>query len=514
MQIARLTLNGINLDIDPVDLPPDVWSGSENMGPRPNGMERAPGYVEVYEPPLFAPYFLLYSPQITVPHWIYAGLNNVAVIDEAGAHTDITPTPAPQPIAANGWTGGNLNGIACINSIANPPYFWHDGLGGAAQALPGQRSASTRYRILRPFKYHLIGLGVITATTDLPDELHWSDAADPGQVPATWVPGPDNEAGDNVLSDENGAIIDGLALRDAFYIYKEDSVYEMTYVGGSSVFRFRKVFGTTGVLAANCIVRVGGSHVVLGNGDIYQHDGQNMKSIVDARVKEAFFAGIDNTAYATSFVCYNEPRNEVWFCVPAEGATAPNVAMVWNVTTDEIGYTVIPTADYGAPGIVTDDGSGIAVDDWDTDTQSWADDITVWNGKEFSAVEDVILLADAVNSKLYLTNTGTTKNGQGYSSGVTRLGLDLGSPGREKGIRRIWPKINAPADTVFNLRLFNQRSPAADQSQIVNRSFTNGPDGVAVNGNARYMGIEISTQESVAWDISGFDVEFSDQGHF
>lgn len=508
MQYIRVSMLGVNIDVDPIDLPPDTWTELSSMVARPSGMHRARGYTPYYGTPLFPPYHVMYSPQLGEPTWIYCGLTQVARIDPAGLHLDITPA-GMEEVGENDWTGGNLNGIAVINTIENPAYYWYSGQGQAAE-LPGLRP-NTNYYVMRPFKYHLIGLGV--AGSGYGDQLHWSDAADPGQVPSTWVPAPDNEAGDNILADEDGAIIDGRALRDSFYIYKQSSVYEMTYIGGNDVFRFRKVFGSTGILARNCVVRVKGTHVVLGNGDIYQHDGQNTQSICDGVLRRGFFDSIDSDNYEASFVIYLEAAEEVWFCVPTTGNAKPNLALVWNVTTQKFGYRAIPSLDFAGVGIIAE--SGVESDAiWEGDEQAWDDDTTRWTQTNISYTEDAVLIASADDVQLYQGNSGTTFAGESYRSLVGRLGLDLEDSSREKAIRRLWPRINAPEGTEFTLELFNQRDPMAGPEQVYVGTFQPGTDGVAVNVNTRYLGMRIYTEASVDWNISGVDIGYMTQGYF
>jgi hypothetical protein len=507
---ARVSMLGVNVDIDPADLPPSVWSDVTNMVPKSLGMTRARGYEAFYGTPLAPPFFVLYTPQAEEVTWLYAGSITLTTINQTGVHTDRTPAGMVATAGGN-WTGGNLNGIAVVNAPQNPPYYWRAGM-ALALPLPGLRS-NTQYRALRPFKYHLVGMGVVGTGGNLAEAVHWSNAADPGEIPNTWVPAPDNEAGDNILADEDGDIIDGMALRDSFYIYKQDSVYEMTYIGGNEVFRFRKVFATVGVLAKNCIARVQGTHVVLGNGDVYQHDGQNQKSLMEGIVREKFFSTLDDAYYKNSFVVYLEALDEVWFCVPTTGNTRANLCAVWHVTTGKWGYRTIPPTDHGATGIIGQ-LSGAVSEPWDSDTGTWNTDTTAWVDQSLSITEDSLLLASSQPSQLYKGNSGTTADGVAYSSQVSRLGLSLEDPSREKAIRRIWPRLNAPTGTTFTLELFNQRDTRDGQEVLGSVNFQTGNEGVAVNVNARYLGLKISTEESVDWNITGFDIEYMPQGFF
>lgn len=507
---TRTTPIGVNLDQDPVELNGSAYQVLENMVPRVGKMARARGYEEIWTPPLFPPQYLLFTPQLGAQVWLYAGTSNIATVDALGQHTDRTPLVFPNPVAANGWTGGNLNGIAVVNALENEPHYWFQGQ-ALATILPGLRPLH-RYQIMRPFKYHLIGLGYNDGFNDIQDGIQWSDAADPGQIPQTWVPAQDNEAGDNILADENGAIIDGYALRDGFFIYKQNSVYEMSYVGGNEVFRFSKVFGTTGVLTRNCIARVKGSHVVLGNGDIYQHDGQNIRSLISGKLGEQFFNAIDDENFEASFVAYLEQTEEVWFCVPSIGNTRPNIALVWNVETDSFGYRDIPFSDFAAAGVVGFELGAQEV--WDTDDSAWDTDSTQWTENTLQTTQNALLIADASNSLLYLGDSTSTANGTAFSSNVGMWGLDLGEPNREKSVRRVWPRINAPEGMEFDVKVYSQSSPQAPVKLRQQITYTPDGSGLALDVNARYLGIEFGTIESLDWDVAGFDFEYYPRGRF
>ena len=81
-------------------------------------------------------------------------------------------------------------------------------------------------------------------------------------------------------------------------------------------------------------------------------------------------------------------------------------------------------------------------------------------------------------------------------------------------LRRVWPHINAPVDTLFTMTLFNQRSPMEALEQVYQTTFVVEAEGVPVTAKVRYMGIVIETDAQVDWDISGFDIEYQRRGHF
>jgi hypothetical protein len=376
--------------------------------------------------------------------------------------------------------------------------------------------AGTRYNIVRPHKYHLIGLGVVDGTGAYEDAVHWSDAADPGKIPQTWVPADDNEAGDNVLADETGKIVDGLSLRDSFFIYKQDAVYEMSYIGGNEVYRFNKVFSSTGALSKHCIARVKGTHVVLGAGDVYQHDGQNYRSLAEGRVRDAIFGVIDNENFTNAFVAYLESDDKVWICFPRQGSTWPDVALIWDPATDAFGIRDIKPCSHMASGVV---GPAVVGEDgdWDSDGEAWDDDTTIWLQETLKQSDDSLAMADPVNTRFYVANTGATADGDSYTSGGTVTGLDLGDPSLLKGVRRIYPRIRGGQGATFNLRVLGQDTPGASFRSSPTYTFMLQDienSGVAVDMNARYIGLTMSTEDNQAWDITGFDVHYLPRGLF
>jgi hypothetical protein len=118
-------------------------------------------------------------------------------------------------------------------------------------------------------------------------------SADPGSLPQSWTPAPDHDAGDVLLADTAGKIVDGLPLRDVFVVYKEFSTYTISYVAGQYVFSARKLFLTSGIQSNNCITEINGEHWVLTSNDVIKHDGQNYQSVVSNKVRNKLIEGIN-----------------------------------------------------------------------------------------------------------------------------------------------------------------------------------------------------------------------------
>ena len=146
-------------------------------------------------------------------------------------------------------------------------------------------------------------------------QVRWSDEVEPGGAPNDWVPTDENKAGFVVLADTPGRIFDMVPLRDKMVIYKEDSIYFCEWVGGNSVFRFRKVTDFIGISTRDVVVEVNGIHYIQADDDCLMFDGTNVKSLLFGRMKNYFRA--DKTdklrLLRMSFTYFDKLRNEVVF---------------------------------------------------------------------------------------------------------------------------------------------------------------------------------------------------------
>lgn len=80
--------------------------------------------------------------------------------------------------------------------------------------------------------------------------VKWSSASDPNEVPFTWdETDPTSEAGEFLVPGAGESVVTGAILKDAFFLYKQNSVHSMTYTGGVYVFSFRQIFDGVGAIS-------------------------------------------------------------------------------------------------------------------------------------------------------------------------------------------------------------------------------------------------------------------------
>ena len=129
--------------------------------------------------------------------------------------------------------------------------------------------------------------GYESGSTKHPYTVRWSDEYEPTGVPQDYnIGSTTNLAGENVLSGNNGALVDQLTLNNSQIIYAERGVFAMDFIGAPLVFSFRELFSDDGILNRGAVASFPNGHLVVGNNDIYVHDGNQKQSIVDKRVRK------------------------------------------------------------------------------------------------------------------------------------------------------------------------------------------------------------------------------------
>lgn len=240
-------------------------------------------------------------------------------------------------------------------------------------------------QVLRGYQDFLVALNVTKAGVNTPSMVKWSDQALAGQVPSNWDATqaivPSTLAGENVLAEMQGPIIDGLALKSDFLIYGQDSVWSMTFTGdGTYPFDFRILFNTGGVLSQNCVVEVEGRHYVFGATNIYVHDGISLQTMQG--VTDRVFGEKTNTAQDPAFVCHDARHQCVLFCYQSQDATGMfcDRAAVYNYVYSTWSFVDLPNTPHAHYGSLAQypnwtAGPGVTWQDDQNNKATWQDDV-------------------------------------------------------------------------------------------------------------------------------------------
>ena len=525
MPLEAVRLSGL---VTPEDVPADVsdpgaWTEASGVNFREGIAERVAGWREIYDTTNEPPLHVINNYFDGSNYWLYASDDEINVTDEGGTHKDITPAAAPSTGAdSNIWTSCELNGLPVLNFGEDYPVYWGRDYGTptVCATLPDWPANYTA-KVMRAFKYYLVAMNIYGGGTTLPATVKWSDAAAQG-IPddgagTTWSATAENDSGELDLGATAEGINDGLALRDEMLICKAHSTYKLIYVGGVAVFGQRQFSATAGALAANCMAEYRGQMVTLADGDVWITDGQQMRSLVDRRVRRNLFSRLDVDNFTRSYVVAHPLKHEVWICIPETGATYPNLALVWNAETDKLSYRDINGGGSGiphmAPGNISE--SGLAKT-WTTITGTWATNTNKWS--DFNAAEPVNGLVgvefDAPN--LVLMDTGLTQDTGTINSRLRREGLDFGDREAVKLVTEFWPRITGPAGIQVNIRLGTQDAPEDAISWGASSVYTLGTDKfINTRTRGRLISVEIqSTDISGQWRCTGGDFKLMVAGRY
>ena len=346
-QLQEIAPSGLNRDLAPWAAP-DEWHRAEQIVFRRGYAQTIGRKVNIWNNwdgagvDLDGPDFLLNYYDGTLSYWLYGCADGVGVTDGA-SHKTITPGTFTTPLASDAWTGGLLGGVPFLNYGTDPACYW--GLDFATPTVMAAMADAPECAAMRPYRSVLVALDTSANTNngsiDASEEVvAWSKANDAGSVPSAagdWTPANSNIAGFAPLGPDGGLCIDGLQFRDSFLIGKNNGFWVMDLVGGNEVMAFRRLFQTGGVLARNCMAEVDGNVFVLTDSDIVVTDGNDVRSVVDRRLRQTIFDDLGEN-FARSWLAYNKQQREVWVAPVRTGEEYAHGVYIYDLDTDKWGY--------------------------------------------------------------------------------------------------------------------------------------------------------------------------------
>lgn len=530
VEINDLTTFGQINDIPAYQLPPEAWTLAENIRYTKDGCAVLDGWAQIYGTPGGAPHFALPVKSTSQSWWLYTSLTKAYVFDGV-SHTDITRTVGGDYTTNNtqDWNGIVFGGVPILNNGVDVPQYWATySTVTKLAALPNWPSTQ-RAKIIRNFGSYLVAFNITDTGVTYPHLVGWSSPADPGSVPATWnYADPTNEAGRNPLPDVNsGEIKEAKMLQNTMFIYKERSIWKMTYIGGQFIFDFDMFLEEVGILGPRCVCNdeKGLKHVVVTQDDIIIHNGNSVDSILTDRQRRNLFESLLNRETAeTSFIFLNRLKDEIWFCFPEQGQSVPTRALIWNYKKGKgaISY---------ASGItfrnaVVGDVEGAPTELWSTGTDTWDTDTGPWS----QFFRGRVVLCSPANSKFYQLDSGITRDGVNFVPILQRV--DLGIIGRTRSGAPVndWRKLKmvdtiAPKVQGASIKLrVGFRDAVGDASPLQWQDYTtfnpNTDWGVNVitndniTGCGRSVAVEFTSDTSASWRIDGYSMDVQIVGEF
>ena len=467
-----------------------------------------------------------------------SGYNKVLLVSDTfvlqeyfnGTITNVSGSISPLSASSAAYTGTSLADVIYVNREDRVPVY-RTASGTNFADLPNWNS-TWRAGSLRAYGDFLIALNMTEGTSEFPSRVRFSNLVLSGQVPDSWdATDTTKSAGFIDLVEMKTPIIDGLPLGKNFCIYSSDQVYLMEFVGGTFIMNTRKLFSDAGVINTNCVVEVETQHYVFSENDIYVHNGAERQSIVDGRVRNYIFNGMDTGAYDKFFVQHNPDLNEVYFCYKSGDDMAQftdgdrcNRAAVYNYRNNTWSFFDMPNVASGtianvqstltfatAPASLTFETAGGSFQS----QSSGFDYHTLFVGDAVTGISNNGLygLDNADTGTLsFPTDTNATK-----PPFIERVGIDLDEMSQLSGykvIQKLYPQIETPnPNKTFNFTLggANLLSDVTNYEPQV--TFDSSADHkIDSRASGRYLSYKLEVPTSKDFSFTGFDLEVTVTG--
>ena len=505
-QIRRLRPSGgLISDILAWEVGDDYYTRLRNVLMRSGFATRVPGSRQAYDGLSTSPLHIQNVAPLGINYWVYFGSDEIFAVDGALVHSDLSPTLTPVASPYQ-WSTTALNGIPCANNTVDEPMYWDGDVSHNYATLTDWPSGVTA-DFITAHRFHLFAFS-ITDSVKNPHLVMWSDAAEPGAIPASWTPAADNEAGSASLSQTPGRIVTAKTLRDSLLVYKNSSAYAFDYTGDPiSAFSVRGLWSRAGALTPHSVADINGKHIVVSDGDILLNDGfSEPQSIANFKVRRFLFDQLDPTNYQNLFVVYNPTFGEVWIFFPQTGSEFSSVALVWNIQSDSWGYVEAenPTA-HASTGSLNDEEPSTA---WEDDDEAWEDDDTPWFSINITSATESLLLAEPTTDMLRVlgVSTPTARNGL-----IAHYGLPFDDPERIKFIRQA--HIRGSFGTLY-VRVGSQMFPDGPTTWSTEVTVTSPTQPIPLFTQGRFISYEVRSTDTVQWIVTGIDFEYEMRGYF
>ncbi len=522
MLISDLGKIGIIKDVSPYNLPPNAFSGGRNVRFYENSVEKFLGHKSALEAssgggPVVSPYWSTSLISGTDAMVVYAGSSKIYSTDGV-VHYDITRLGGDYAMDTNkGWTGGVMGGVVFMNNGVDAPQSWVSPavLATRLTDLPNW-PASAKCGSLRSFKQFMIAMDYTNGSgTNYPRLIKWSTGASFNTVPTSWDETDATlDAGEYELADTPGRVVDGSELRDAFMIYKEDSIWGMQHVGPPFVFRFYKISESTGGLNRRCMSEFPNGHFVFGINDCFINDGQNLTSVLDQRMRREVFDGLNIGNYNKCFVTPYYPRSEMWACYPSQNNTWCDKAVVWNWKDNSISVKDLPDLAFISSGVAPtvmaggDSPTWQGGTDWDTNIGPWDDAPTSDQTKT-----ELLMSQPGVSGSagdLFVAESTNQEAGVDMTANVVRESLFYDSIDTVKFCKGV--RISAQGDP-FNVYVGRQMSPSETTTWEGPFEFDPSTDyKIDCRVSGRLLGVKFESTTDVAWKITSYDMDIIPSG--
>jgi len=537
--IRGLGNRGIIRDQEPFNLPLDAWSNGNNVRFDDGSVKRAPAFRIIEDTLGVAPAFLFgVRPASGLDSLLLAEDDGTMFSWSLGTATNITPlgfSTVTAPTAR--FTGAYLDQVSFINRQTDVPYALRPGE-AITEPLTGYGWGATwRCKALRAYRDSLVAISMQEDGVEIPGRVRISDAVVGAALPPPSWDATDvtNQAFSTELPDIRGTLLDGLTMRDDFYVYSTAEVWRLTPVGGFALYAIKKVFSDQGLLATGLVTEVNGAHFCVGEDDIYMHDGTTYRSIVDGTNRNFIFRSMLKDQKHRFWLHHDTIRDEVIFAYISgdsdagfPGTAWPNRAAVYDLENGTWTFQDLPNVS-GATTVIYTPGRT-----WDNWNETWQTSGGTWDSAGDGARTTVVMsprtdTANGITGNVLYAFDEVSEGSQVFApldlnvlkpAFVERIGYDLDGLGHfirdYIRIQRLYPQARVfGEDTSLNFKVGAQLSTQTPDDGELQVSAPFDPRTqykIDFRRGGRYVSIRVQMDDPADFIYSGMDLQYTVTG--
>ena len=153
--------------------------------------------------------------------------------------------------------------------------------------------------------------------------VRWSDQDNPYE----WVPTVNNQSGEQRLS--NGSkIITAVNTRQETFIFTDNAVYSMQYIGPPFVWGFNLIDQETSIASQNAAISVNNAVYWMGLDKFYVYNGR--VQTLDCTLRQHVYSTLNRDQVSQVMCGHNEAFSEIWWFYPGTGSLTNNLYVIYN----------------------------------------------------------------------------------------------------------------------------------------------------------------------------------------
>lgn len=507
--------NGFISDKPPRTLPPNTMTRMSGCSIINGAIQPQLGFSQYINTPTDPPYNLVAQTDSGNQYWYY-GTDTKIYQSDGTTETDVSRLVggayATDPDI--GWDGGVYNGLLVFTNGVDEPQG--KVLSASDFSDLANFPANTYAKHIRAYQNRLVAFGINESGTSAPYTVLISDAEDPGVVPGSWdYADPTTLANRIELASTPGYIVDAVELNGSLLVFKTDSVWKITFVGGDLLDRVDQVIGASGALSDRCVKVFNNQCFVVGHGVAYVTDGISVKPILEDTNKNLWFSNINTNLYHQCFVASNSKTQELYFCFPGASSTSGcSEAWVWNWNTGNFGHMFLPSVVCGIEEVLSPSDSDAWDDNPGLGQSNWDDVDVIWDINTYDPSRLGLVWASTANTQFYFSDSSGLVNGVDVNWLAERVDLAVGNEQSNKTVVQIVPHIISESlNATVHIRAGSRQSLDSGISWSPLYGFAVGTDfktDTRVTG--RYIAYRISGQASNRVRITGVSLYGSQRG--